>query len=98
AQTSVLWSEDWEGNWVDNWHADHSVWDAGIPTTGPITAISGQNVAATNLTGNYPDNSDTRFIRHVSFTVPSASLNPRLRFWQWYRFSTADYGNVQISI
>ena len=31
------------------------------------------------------------------FVVPAANLNPRLRFWHWWSFACADYGQVQIS-
>ena len=30
--------------------------------------------------------------------MPSASQNPRLRFWHWYSLSSADYGKVQIKV
>jgi len=94
----TLWSENWEGNWSDDWHADAGTWNAGTPTSGPNSAHQGQNSAATVLDGNYAEPVDSRLIRHISFTVPSASQNPRLRFWHWYKFSTYDYGQVQIKV
>lgn len=98
AQTTVVWSEDWEGSWTDNWHADQAVWEAGVPKSGPNTPHSGLKCAATVLNGNYPDYADTRMIRHTTFVVPDASENPRLRFWHWYNFSSNDYGKVQIKV
>lgn len=95
---NVLWSEDWEGAWSDDWHADAGTWVAGTPTSGPNSAYQGHKSAATVLDGNYAEPVDSRLIRHISFTVPSANENPRLRFWHWYSFSTYDYGQVQIKV
>ena len=63
---------------------------------GPDSAYNGQKCAATVLAGNYSEPVDTRLIRHTSFVVPSASENPRLRFWYWFSFAAGDYGEVQI--
>ena len=41
--------------------------------------------------GNYYDNTASR-LSSPTFTVPSASENPRLRFHHWYSFSAADFG------
>jgi len=99
AQTiDTLWYEDWEGNWTTDWHVDAGTWEVGIPTSGPNGAYSGQNCAATVLDGNYSEPVDTRLIRHTQFVVPPASENPRLRFWYWFSFGAADYGQVQIKV
>ena len=98
AQTTVVWSEDFEGNWTDNWFADGAVWEAGVPATGPLTAYRGTKCAGTVLAGNYPGTADARLTRHTSFTVPDASENPRLCFWQWFSFYINDYGVVQIKV
>ncbi|WP_372947837.1 choice-of-anchor J domain-containing protein, partial [Mariniphaga sp.] len=95
---SVIWSETFEGDWTANWHADAGTWEAGIPTSGPNAAHSGDKCAATVLGGNYNTNVQSRLIRHNSFTVPSASENPRLRFWHWYSMGPNDYGKVQIKV
>ncbi|MFZ0390045.1 MAG: hypothetical protein WAN36_06260 [Calditrichia bacterium] len=94
----TLWHEDWEGNWVTDWHVDGGTWQVGVPTSGPNSAHNGQKCAATVLSGNYSTTVDSRLIRHTSFVVPSASQNPRLRFWHWYSFSSGDYGKVQIKV
>ena len=91
-----VWSEDFEGDWTVDWHADYGTWEVGIPTSGPDTTHSGSQCAATILNGNYTEPVKSRLIRHTEFVVPSASENPRLRFWHWYSFSSADYGKVQI--
>jgi hypothetical protein len=95
ATTVIIWQEDWEGGGTD-WHADNGTWESGIPTSGPGAAFTGACCAATGLGGNYPDDQNTRFIRHVDFVVPPAAENPRLRFWSWFSFSSSDYGLVQI--
>jgi len=94
--SQTVWSEDWEGNWVVDWHVDNGTWEVGTPTSGPDSAFNGQNCAATVLAGNYSEPVDSRLIRHTSFVVPPASENPRLRFWYWFSFSAADNGEVQI--
>lgn len=82
-ETTVVWSEDFEGDWFENWYVDHGVWEVGVPTSGPGSAFSGQNCAGTVLGGNYTPNASTRLIR-MPFTVPAASENPRLRFYNWF--------------
>ncbi len=93
----TLWIEDFEGtDWVNDWHADYGTWEVGIPTSGPDTAHSGTQCAATDIGGNYSEPVNSKFIRHTSFIVPSASDNPRLRFWHWFSISSGDYGYIQI--
>ncbi len=95
AQTT-LWSENFEGDWTANWYVENGTWEVGTPTSGPNAAYNGDKCAATVLGGNYAVTVDTRFIKISSFSVPSAEQHPRLRFWQWYSISGADYGKVQI--
>jgi bacillopeptidase F (M6 metalloprotease family) len=97
AQT-VVWSEDFEGNWTNDWYVDNGVWEVGVPTTGPSAPHGGTKCAATVLNGNYPPNANTRLIRYSSFAVPAATENPRLRLWHWFSFSSGDYGKVQIKV
>jgi hypothetical protein len=94
---TVVWSEDWEGNWFLDWTVEAGTWEVGEPTSGPNEAYAGTNVAATVLNGNYPEPVDSRLIRVESFTVPNASENPRLRFWHWFSFSSGDTSRVQLS-
>ncbi|WP_430931187.1 T9SS type A sorting domain-containing protein [Saccharicrinis sp. 156] len=95
AQT-VVWQEDFEGDWTNDWHVDYGTWDAGIPTSGPGSSFEGNNCAATNLSGNYTEEIATRLIRHTSILIPQASENPRLRFWHWFSIAIEDAGYVQI--
>ena len=97
AQT-VLWEENWDASWEDRWYVDFGTWEVGMPTSGPDTTHDGDMCAATILAGNYPEAQSTRLIKIAPFEVPSASENPRLRFWHWYSFSTSDYGQVQVRI
>ena len=92
------WTEDFESNWTSRWYVSNGTWDVGTPdyVNGPSESHGGVSCAATNLTGDYPDDIETRLIRYVDFTVPSANLNPRLRFWQWFSLSSADIGKVQV--
>ncbi len=67
-------------------------WEIGEPTSGPGSAHSGVNVAATNLSGRYPDASESYLL------MPPIDLSggaAALRFWHWYSFeSNYDYGYV----
>ncbi|MBN2088449.1 choice-of-anchor J domain-containing protein [candidate division KSB1 bacterium] len=96
AEANIVWSEKWEDNWRDNWQIEGGTWEVGIPSSGPGKTYEGQNCIATVLSGDYPDVADTRLVKSVSFVVPPAAENPRLRFWHWFSFSTKDYGKVQI--
>ncbi len=81
------------------WTIQGTQWEVGIPTSGPGSAHSGSNCAATVLGGNYADNS-SGLLASPAFVVPSVNQNPRLRFWHWYYFSLygegSDFGEVQI--
>ena len=46
-------TEGFEGGW-DGWSTDMGVWEIGVPTSGPMAAHTGTNVAGTVLGGNYP--------------------------------------------
>ncbi len=94
----TLWFEGWEGNWQDNWDVTFGTWEVGAPTSGPDSAHSGQHCAATVLGGDYPPNANTQLVRHTPFVVPSASQNPRLRFWHWFSMTGVDAGSVQIKV
>ena len=87
-------SEDWEVG-INSWYAEHSIWEVGSPTSGPNSAHSGKNCAATVLKGNYTDNRSSRLVS-PEFKLPASNQNPRLRFWHWFSFSNNDYGNVLI--
>ena len=83
---------------IGDWSADNGLWEVGTPTTGPMSAHSGQRVAGTVLDGNYHNNANTRLI---SPSIALGSLSPgeviQLKFWQWYSLSN-DNGRVQVSV
>jgi len=87
-----------------HWPPTNGVWQVGTPTSGPGAAHAGTSCLATVLGGDYPDNQASR-AESRPFDVPAIEQNPRLRFWQWIRFSNgsagsgigADFGRVQIS-
>ena len=85
---------NFEGGWGD-WYADNGTWDVGVPTAGPDSAYSPGNCAATNLSGYYSPDTQTRLISPY-FTVPNASENPRLEYMSWHAYSFSDYGYVQV--
>ena len=97
-QVDTLWFEDFEGDWINEWHVDAGTWEVGEPSSGPGTAFTGDQCAATVLSGNYSEWVNSRLIRHVSFVVPTEEQNPRLRFWHWYSFSADDKGFVEIKV
>jgi len=67
-----------------------------MPSEGPNASHEGSMCLGTVLAGNYPGNSNTRFIRVNPFVIPDSIQHPRLRFWHWFSFSDGDFGKVQI--
>ena len=89
----------WDGtDGIGAWYADRGTWEVGVPTSGPASAYSGTNVAATILDGNYDDGLDCRLISPPFFLRPPTGSTPTLRFRNWYRFSSWDAGCVQVRI
>ena len=83
---------------LGDWSAESGTWEVGTPSSGPGAAYNGSQCAGTRLAGNYDDHAISRLISPV-FVVPPASVNPALRFWNWYSFSNSygtDFGKVQI--
>lgn len=77
-----------------------SSWQCGAPTSGPNGAVSGSNVIATNLAGNY-----TSGLAWATNTATSGNINlagtagPELEFQVWFNTegSTFDGWNVLVS-
>jgi|GEM_PF-1621556 len=97
SETSVMvvgWVEDFEdtdGGFVAD---PMGGWQWGTPTYGPGGAHSGENLWATNLSGDYVAYADWRLERNFY----ALSDNPVLSFYHWY--DTEGYfdgGNVKIS-
>ncbi len=88
--------EDWESG-LGEWASESGTWEVGTPSGGPGEAYEGQQCAATVLNGNYATSVSSR-LTSPTYAIPSASKNPRLRFWHWYTMGPNDYGKVQIKI
>ena len=93
--------EGFEDGWGD-WHADRGVWQVGNPTSGPGSAHEGTSVAATHLSGNYPDQTDSCLVS-PPFELPAISGDEQieLRFWHWFDYDggdSNDRGRVLISV
>jgi hypothetical protein len=96
---STLFFDDFEEG-IGSWFADNGVWEVGVPTSGPNSAHSPENVAATVLAGDYPDGTSSRLVS-PSIQLPEieALEEVHLRFWHWFSFSGGywgDFGVVQI--
>ena len=94
--------EDFESSWGDWDTEDPTIWQIGVPNSGPpaengTRAHSPTSVAATVLSGNYAANKSARLLS-PRFTVPTLAGDDRviLRFWQWYQYGTGDSGTLQI--
>ena len=100
AQAEVVYSEDFEGNWEDDWYADFGTWEVGTPTSGPGAAYGGSNCLATILAGYYPSTALSKFIKITPILVPPASQHPRLRFQNYFSFNQhandRDHGRMLI--
>ncbi|API90922.1 MULTISPECIES: S8 family peptidase [unclassified Virgibacillus] len=75
---------------------ENNSWERGMPTSGPESAASGENVYATNLAGEYESNSNTTLV------MPPIDLPEEggayLQFNQWHNLEkNYDYGHVFIS-
>ncbi|MBW2740616.1 MAG: hypothetical protein JRE64_17640 [Deltaproteobacteria bacterium] len=87
-------SGDFETGWGD-WSADRGVWQVGTPGAGPAECYAGSSCVGTTLNGVHPVNTDSRLIS-APFEV--SGVQPRLTFWQWFSYSSHDFGIVQISV
>lgn len=80
--------------WRD-WTVTGAVWDSGQPSSGPGTAFEGDTCAATNLSGNYPADSETRLVSPF-FQAPSVEDSPRLRFWHWFNLGSGEVISIEV--
>ncbi|NOT00407.1 MAG: matrixin family metalloprotease [Phycisphaerales bacterium] len=105
ASSPTVFFDDFEGG-IGNWFADNGIWEVGVPSSGPNSAHSPENVAATVLAGNYPDGTSSRLVS-PSIQLPAilAGEELHLRFWHWFLFPVAcssdcgtDSGVVQIRV
>ena len=93
--TTTVFSEDFESG-IGSWSISGGLWEVGAPTSGPNNAHSGTNVAATSLSGNYPDNADA-FLISPDINLPSSGIIT-LKFYHWYQTESGyDYCYFMIS-
>ena len=88
---------DFELGWED-WVANRGVWEVGTPTAGPGACHAGSGCAGTVLNGNYPAYTDSVLVS-PSIELPQPPPNTPLfmSFWEWFSYSSYDYGQVLIS-
>ncbi|HWI51575.1 MAG TPA: S8 family serine peptidase, partial [Symbiobacteriaceae bacterium] len=90
------YSMDFEGSTAGWTHGGtNDVWQIGVPTSGPGAAHSGTKVAATNLSGNYPEGSESYLMSPPIDLSASTSPKNALSFWHWYELENGfDIGYV----
>jgi len=72
-------------------------WQWGVPTSGPGRAYSGEKLMATNLTGNYQNNSNS-YMRMPPVDLTQTHDGAFLYFKHWYDLETNyDKGSIQIA-
>src|SRR5699024_6544434 len=99
---STGYAEDFE-ELAMGWHSigENDSWEKGKPLSGPEFAVSGENVYATNLAGEYDNDADATL---VSPPVVIPDDGAYLHFQQWHNFEIsiysgepADFGHVVVS-
>ncbi|HYF94394.1 MAG TPA: S8 family serine peptidase [Symbiobacteriaceae bacterium] len=89
------YSMDFEGAATGWTHGGtNDVWEIGEPTSGPGAAHSGAKVAATNLSGSYPDGSESYLIS-PPIDLSAGGAGTAFSFWHWYELEPGfDFGYV----
>ncbi len=84
---------------MNQWYSDQGMWEIGTPTTGPESAFSGTECVGTVLNGNYTYGSKGRLIS-PPIVLPYVNTWDEilLRFREFFSYSSADKGEVQVSI
>ena len=83
---------------IGDWYADKGVWEVGVPSTGPGSAHSRPNCAATVLSGHYPARANTRLISPEITLEAQSVRRPELFFWHWFNIYPEDIAVVQVSV
>lgn len=85
-----------DGNFTHSATAGTDSWQWGTPTSGPGSAHGGTKLWATNLSGNY-DNNSTLSLHTEELLALSSQVT--WKFWHWYDIETTyDYGQLQYSL
>ncbi len=95
--SSIVYEEGFEGD-VSGWTGE-GVWAIGEPTSGPGGGFESPSAGATNLEGDYPNDSDARLISpSISLPGVSSSGELLLHFREWFEIESGyDEGIVEIS-
>lgn len=94
---SVGYFQDFETD-INGWqtYGENNTWEWGVPTSGPGAAFSGEKLFATNLDGQYVNNTYS-VLEAPPIAVPQEG-NTYLQFTHWYNFETNwDFGMVYVS-
>ncbi len=75
--------------------AEHTSWERGAPTTGPDSALSGDNVWATNLDGDYLDDEQSYLLSPAFDLSAYADQEIILSWWHW---AATEDGYDEISV
>ncbi|PJA24224.1 MAG: hypothetical protein COX57_09650 [Alphaproteobacteria bacterium CG_4_10_14_0_2_um_filter_63_37] len=73
-----------------------TLWQYGVPTSGPSRAHTGTQVWATNLTGSYIDNADEQLYLPAVDLTGATSPTLSLRLWSATNAATTDATNLEI--
>ncbi|MEF8816382.1 MAG: VWA domain-containing protein, partial [Salinibacter sp.] len=94
---SVVYEEGFEGE-VSGWTVE-GTWAVGEPTSGPGGGFESSRAGATDLSDDYPNDSDARLISpSISLPEVSSSGEIRLHFREWYEIESGfDEGGVEVS-
>lgn len=93
------YTANFETDW-QNWYAENSIWDHGVPSVGPLECYSASaGCMATTLDNNYPDTVSSRLIS-PAFQVPALLTGQQLqlRFQHWAAIGSWDNVQVQVSV
>ena len=95
--SSVVYEEGFEGD-VSGWTVE-GTWAVGEPTNGPGGGFGSSRAGATDLSGDYPNDSDARLISpSISLPEVSSSEEILLHIQEWFEIeSGADEGVIEIS-
>jgi hypothetical protein len=92
-----VFTGDFEMGWMD-WFADNGVWQVGTPSAGPVACYKGSQCAGTVLADDYPAFTDSRLVS-ATINLSNVSLaSAYLSYWEWFSYSSYDYGEVQVSV
>ncbi|HEX7065142.1 MAG TPA: S8 family serine peptidase, partial [Bacillales bacterium] len=93
---TIGYSADFESDpaWIT--YGTNNSWERGVPTSGPESTISGENVYATNLEGAYPEDSDA-YLMMPPIQLPEGDAFLQFKHWYQYEEYGDDFGEVMVS-